>query len=62
MANNTESAVCFSFYYHMYGLNIKTLNVYNGDEVIWTKSGDQGDAWHKAEVTIIGDFDVSEAF
>ena len=43
----------------MYGMNIKTLNVYNGGEVIWTKSGNQGDAWHKAEVSIIGDFDVS---
>ena len=51
--------MCVSFYYHMYGRDIKTLNVYNGGNVIWTKSGNQGNAWKKAEVSISGNFDVS---
>ncbi|XP_063956689.1 MAM and LDL-receptor class A domain-containing protein 1-like [Lytechinus pictus] len=50
---------CFSFYYHMYGLEIGTLNVHlqelqTGAEskTIWTKTGEQGNAWFLAEIDV----------
>ena len=46
---------CLSFYYHMYGSSMGTLNVYVGSNKIFTKSGDQGNSWHKAAVAIIPD-------
>ena len=46
---------CLSFYYHMYGSSMGTLNVYVGSNKIFTKSGDQGNSWHKAAVAIISD-------
>uniref|UniRef100_A0AAQ6AII5 MAM domain containing glycosylphosphatidylinositol anchor 1 n=1 Tax=Amphiprion ocellaris TaxID=80972 RepID=A0AAQ6AII5_AMPOC len=46
---------CVSFYYHMKGKHIGTLNVLlrvrsiaSVDSVMWTKSGDQGSDWKKA--------------
>ncbi|XP_048830838.1 MAM domain-containing glycosylphosphatidylinositol anchor protein 2 isoform X2 [Brienomyrus brachyistius] len=55
----TNSAYCFSFYYHMYGKHIGTLNVYlrqkgqaASDSPIWTLSGNQGDRWRQAKVNI----------
>ncbi|XP_034159304.2 MAM and LDL-receptor class A domain-containing protein 1 isoform X1 [Pangasianodon hypophthalmus] len=52
---------CFTFWYHMYGQNVGTLNLYinnrtmhdNGDRLgylIWTDSGDQGDVWWSARL------------
>ena len=46
---------CLSFYYHMYGSTMGTLNVYVGNTKIFTKSGNQGNSWHKAAVAIIPD-------
>ncbi|OXU26669.1 hypothetical protein TSAR_014496 [Trichomalopsis sarcophagae] len=49
-ASLTESG-CFSFWYHMYGTTIGSLNVYLKPEVeetpklMWTKSGNQGNQW-----------------
>ncbi|XP_014235694.2 uncharacterized protein LOC106658313 [Trichogramma pretiosum] len=49
-ARLTESG-CFSFWYHMYGSTIGTLNVYfkpetqAEPEVKWTKEGNQGNHW-----------------
>ena len=43
-----KTSGCFTFWYHMYGLSVTTLNIYarksDGtlNEVIWTKSGNQG--------------------
>ena len=54
-----RKTVCFSFYYHMYGVHVKALNLYNGGNKIWNMKGDQGDSWKRAEVTITGDYDVS---
>nr|XP_023684225.1 MAM domain-containing glycosylphosphatidylinositol anchor protein 2 isoform X1 [Paramormyrops kingsleyae] len=55
----TNSAYCFSFYYHMYGKHIGTLNAYlrqkgqaASDSPIWTLSGNQGDRWRQAKVNI----------
>ena len=43
---------CLSFYYHMYGNTIGTLNVYVGSNKVFTKSGNQGNKWNKASVNI----------
>lgn len=43
----SPSYSCFSFYYHMYGSSMGTLNVFNGNDKIFTKSGNQGFYWKK---------------
>ena len=43
---------CLKFYYHMYGETINTLNVYNGNTAIFTKWGNQGNAWLLANITM----------
>ncbi len=43
----SNSSACLKFYYHMYGSDMGTLNVFNGNATIFTKSGDQGDRWRK---------------
>ena len=52
---------CLSFWYHMYGRNIGTLNVYSKATVLhslgiarWTMVGAQGDQWRKGEFTVLG--------
>ncbi|XP_066300034.1 MAM and LDL-receptor class A domain-containing protein 1-like [Branchiostoma lanceolatum] len=58
---------CVEFYYHMFGTNIGTLNVYakkNGNlgPAVWTLSGDQGDIWVMAQVTVTADNPFQVAF
>lgn len=43
----STSYSCLIFYYHMYGYTMGTLNVFNGNEKIFTKSGNQGSYWNK---------------
>lgn len=43
---------CLSFYYHMYGDTINTLTVYNGNDTVFNQSGNQGNAWLKAKITL----------
>ena len=43
---------CLTFYYHMYGYAINTLNVFNGNTKVFTKSGEQGNEWFTANVTM----------
>ncbi|XP_015751521.1 PREDICTED: uncharacterized protein LOC107331445 [Acropora digitifera] len=43
---------CLRFYYHMYGATINQLNVINGNSTVFTKSGQQGNMWMYAEVTV----------
>eukprot|EP00794_Sanderia_malayensis_P012673 gene12673-13974_t len=48
---------CLKFYYHMYGLYMGSLKVIvrqtDGKEtVVWKKSGNQGNIWFKADVSI----------
>ena len=50
-------SVCLRFAYHMYGRSIKQLEVKiqtesGGVKVVWKRSGDQGDIWETANVTI----------
>ena len=48
----TGKAFCLKFYYHMYGATINRLNVFNGNSIVFTKSGQQGNRWLYAEVTV----------
>ena len=47
---------CLEFWYHMYGSSIGTLNVYTSRffyrRLSWTKKGNQGNKWHKAQVSL----------
>ena len=50
---------CLEFYYHMYGDSMGTLNVYSGNVVVFSTSGDHGDLWIRAEIQIYMDTIVS---
>jgi len=45
---------CLKFYYHMYGRDVKALNVYLGGSKIFSMAGDQGKVWKMAEVQLSG--------
>ena len=47
-----RSSSCLVFYYNMYGTSMGTLNVFNGNEKIFTKSGNQGFYWKKVTKTL----------
>ena len=44
---------CLKFYYHMYGPTINRLNVFNGNSIVFTRSGQQGNRWLYAEVAVV---------
>ena len=46
------AAACLDFYYHMYGGTIGTLNVYSGNELVFSVSRNQGNYWIRARTTI----------
>ena len=48
----SNSSACLTFYYHMYGSSMGTLNVFNGNVTIFTMSGDQGNYWRKVARTM----------
>ncbi|XP_077867591.1 thyroid hormone-induced protein B-like [Saccoglossus kowalevskii] len=56
--NEFPGHVCVRFYYHMYGANIGTLNVYIGnhgnqfDPLMWSMTGESGNEWLKADVDV----------
>ena len=48
---------CFQFWYHMYGNDIDTLNVYvkTGSSIsipVWSRSGNRGDLWKISQVPL----------
>ncbi|XP_054617075.1 MAM domain-containing glycosylphosphatidylinositol anchor protein 2-like isoform X5 [Dunckerocampus dactyliophorus] len=52
-------AYCFGFFYHMYGKHIGTLNAFlkqkgqmNSDGPVWSLSGNQGERWKQAKVSV----------
>ncbi|XP_078134261.1 MAM domain-containing glycosylphosphatidylinositol anchor protein 2 [Sander vitreus] len=58
-SSSSSVTYCFSFYYHMYGKHIGSLNVFlrqKGptvtDTSVWTLVGNQGDRWRQAKVNI----------
>ena len=46
------SAPALSFYYHMYGATMGTLDVLVNGTNVWSMSGDQGDQWNWAQVDL----------
>ena len=53
----SNSPSCLTFYYHMYGSDMGTLNVFSGNDTIFTQSGDQGNYWRKVTRTVyLNDF------
>ena len=61
-------AQCLSFWYHMYGVDTNTLNVYvapggqpnSRGQALWSRSFNQGNIWHKGQVSLYpsGDYQV----
>lgn len=45
---------CLTFWYHMFGTHINTLNVYQDKTVIWSRTKNQGNVWKKGTVTLKG--------
>ena len=48
---------CFQFWYHMYGSDINTLNIFikTGSSIgipVWSRSGDRGNVWKIAQVPV----------
>lgn len=48
---------CLRFWFHMYGSGMGTLNVYKNNnagvkEIIFTRSGNQGNLWQEADIFI----------
>ena len=50
--SGSGAAACLEFFYHMYGDTIETLNVYSGNELVFSVSGNQGFYWIPAMKTI----------
>ena len=51
------STKCFTFWYHMYGSTVGSLNIYEqsiGEEMkpVWTLSGNKGNVWIRGQVTV----------
>ena len=47
-----KSSCCLTFFYHMYGSAMGTLNVFSGNNTIFSKSGNQGNYWKKVTRTV----------
>lgn len=51
---------CVTFWYHMWGAQVKALNVYlaHGNtslgSVVWTRQGNQGNRWIQGQIQITG--------
>ncbi|XP_056333186.1 MAM and LDL-receptor class A domain-containing protein 1 isoform X2 [Danio aesculapii] len=54
---------CFTFWYHMSGQKVGTLNVYTNNrtthrsgqkfgQIVWVETGDQGDVWRRANIYV----------
>lgn len=49
-----------TFYYHMYGQTVGTLNVFNDNKKVFSRSGDLGNTWNVVHIDLSGDLDVSK--
>jgi hypothetical protein len=53
---NISQEACFTFWYHMYGSTVGSLNVYIEVDGLknntWNVTGDQGDTWHRTALNI----------
>lgn len=50
--DGSSPVACLQFYYHMYGEDIGILNIYFNNGVLWTRSGQQGSLWLRADVDL----------
>ena len=63
-----SNAMCLTFYYHMYGPAVDTLNVIlkqgSVETLIWTRTQTQGNEWKLAQRTIksVSSWAVSKGF
>ncbi|XP_076083349.1 uncharacterized protein LOC143054280 [Mytilus galloprovincialis] len=48
---------CLKFSYHMYGTAVGSLNIYHGDQKLWTQSGSHGDMWNTLSLEVDGAMD-----
>lgn len=59
---NISQEACFTFWYHMFGSTMGSLNVYLEVNELkinkWNVTGDQGDTWHRTSLNI----DTQEVF
>jgi hypothetical protein len=57
---------CFSFYFHMYGKQVERLSLIKSispnETVLWTRRGNQGNAWLLGRVSIKSDEDYKLIF
>lgn len=58
-ATGDTGGKCLTFWYHMYGPDVNTLNVYvllggHTGKPLWSRSGTQGNKWIKGQVTLVG--------
>jgi hypothetical protein len=53
---------CLRFSYHMYGLAVGKLNVYQGTNKVWSLSGNNGDTWNSVFLDIFGTVNGSVRF
>ena len=66
---HTPGGSCLQFFYHMWGRDTGTLNVFlkDGAEIqanpLWALKGDQGDLWRPARATIrsAGKYQVNQS-
>ena len=59
MSDSYPSAIaghCFTLWYHMYGADVGTLNIFqvfgNNRYFLWGMKGDRGNVWKKTQITI----------
>ena len=56
--SGSPAVSCLSFYYHMRGVHIDTLNVLSkletsgNESIIWSKTGNQGNKWFNGKVNL----------
>ena len=43
---------CLTFYYHMFGGTMGTLNVLSGNDMVFSATGNHGNYWMEAKRTI----------
>ena len=48
----SKSSCCLKFFYNMYGSAMGTLNVFSGNNKIFTRSGNQGNYWKRVTQTV----------